>query len=135
MPTCVPTTVLDSFVRFTKNIPGRWSSPNRTPDICICKQGVISFNSLARALCLLDQYTHMILFFNPKTRQVGLKPTNDSTEPGTIRLRKAGTRGLCISGRSFASSNRIDYTKRAHYTISFVPELGMFVTMKGVATK
>ena len=90
---------------------------------------------MAVTLCGLDRYTHVVLFFNPETRQVGLRPTNDSSEPGAIRLRKAGTRGLCISGRSFTTTNKIDYATRMHYTIAFVPESDLFVTTKGVNAK
>jgi hypothetical protein len=112
------------FERFTE--VGRVFRPRAS----IRSNGQLGFNHGCVKRFEMEKYTHAVLFFDPDSRRIGVKLTNDKEEPGASTLITRGGNGT-VSARSFLEYYRITPKKTTQYDISSDKASGFLVIEVG----
>lgn len=61
------------------------------PRVSIWSRGQIGFNNGAVSRYKLDEFSHIVFFFDRELNKVGLRFTNDGSEEGAVKLNKRST--------------------------------------------
>lgn len=109
-----------AFERFTAR--GRVAGPC----ISIRSNGQIAFSKAAVDTFDLMNFRYAVLFFDPERKAIGIKPTNDDTEPGARRL-TAKKGSAFITAQSFLGYYNIGKEKAVRYPLQKDEETGLLV--------
>ena len=96
------------------------------PRVSIWSRGQIGFNNGAVSRYKLDEFSHIVFFFDRELNKVGLRFTNDGSEEGAVNLNKRST-GISAGMKSFLDYHNVDYTETAQYDLEFDEEEGLYV--------
>jgi len=111
-----------AFVKFTKT-----GSRIGTPKASIWTRGQIGFNQGAVVEYKLDSFTHAVLYYDNKTKNVGFELTNDAKAEGATKLIVRKNAGISMSARSFLKTLKIDFSETRQYNLSYDKKINMYV--------
>lgn len=104
-----------AFERFTE--VGRVFRPRAS----IRSNGQLGFNHGCVKRFEMEKSSHAVLFYDPDTMRVGVKLTNDKTEPGASTLITRGGNGT-VSARAFLEYYHLMPKVTTQYDIEWDPE-------------
>lgn len=90
------------------------------------QDGLISFSDAATKKYGLDQFSFIVLYFDPEAQQVGIEGTNDENAEGAIKLRQRNT-GAYAAGKSFIGRFDINLAATTMYDLTKDEETGFFI--------
>ncbi len=108
------------FVRFTQS--GRIS----TPRVSLSRIGMLTFNHASRIKYKLQDYNHVVLYYDDERRRIGIELTNNTGADGATRLRVRST-GADVSAKSFMSFFAIQLNATTSYPLCRDEETGYLV--------
>ena len=114
---------------FEKFIPPYSQKP---PQVSIKKTGTITFYKAWMAAHGLGKASHVVLFFDPARKLVGVKAVRDTTDAGALKLthRKLVS---SVRARLFFEKDRIKLDRTRRYPVSHDKSKGMAVIdLRGV---
>lgn len=108
------------FERFTE--VGRVFRPRAS----LRQNGQLGFNHGCIKRFDMNNFSHVVLFFDSESKRIGIKLTNDKEEQGACSLlTKSG--GGTVSARSFLEYYRLTPKKTTQYDIERDDETGMLI--------
>jgi len=111
-----------AFVKFTKT-----GSRIGTPKASIWTRGQIGFNQGAVVEYKLDSFTHAVLYYDNKTKNIGFELTKDAKAEGATKLIVRKNAGISMSARSFLKTLKIDFSETRQYNLSYDKKINMYV--------
>lgn len=109
-----------AFKRFVET--GRGTKPM----VSIWKRGQIGFNSLAVQKYKLDQFTHVIFFYDDEQQKIGLRFTNNSEEEGVVKLNVRKNNVVVNAGR-FLEMKDISYNPGTKFNLAYDEKEDLYV--------
>lgn len=97
-----------------------------TPEVSIWKKGTIAFTKAAEEQYGIKQYRYASLYFDPDTRKIGIKLTNDRSRPKDVFKITPGKSNLVITAPQFFKKFKLSTEKTKRYEI-LLEEDGMLV--------
>jgi hypothetical protein len=113
-----------AFERFTE--VGRVFRPR----LSIRSNGQIGFNHGSVKRFDLQKWTHVVLFYDKENKKVGIKLTNDKTEPGASTLVTRSGNGT-VSARAFLEYYHLLPKVTTQYDIELDDEVNMLIVEVG----
>ncbi len=100
------------------------------PKISIRSNGQLGFNFGSIEKFSLSKYSYAVLFFDPDTKRIGIRLTQNKAEDGVCKLQVRSTNGT-ISAKSFLDYYSIDYEKTKRFDAVWDPECEMITAKIG----
>ena len=88
-----------------------------TPEVSIWKKGTIAFTKAAEEQYGIKQYRYASLYFDPDTRKIGIKLTNDRSRPKDVFKITPGKSNLVITAPQFFIKFKLSTEKTKRYEI------------------
>lgn len=88
-----------------------------TPEVSIWKKGTIAFTKAAEEQYGIKQYRYASLYFDPDTRKIGIKLTNDRSRPKDVFKITLGKSNLVITAPQFFKKFKLSTEKTKRYEI------------------
>lgn len=88
-----------------------------TPEVSIWKKGTIAFTKAAEEKYGIKQYRYASLYFDPDTRKIGIKLTNDRSRPKDVFKITQGKSNLVITAPPFFKKLKLSTEKTKRYEI------------------
>lgn len=112
------------FERYNKSKKGIKYA--KKPMVSIWSQGLISFNIGAVREYGINNFSHVILFYDKDAQTIGIMLTNNGKESGAIKLTRIKKRGFVFSARRFFKHYGIDFSKNTKHDLLYDEKEGMF---------
>ena len=112
--------IMPSFERFMK------TGKSYLPKVSIRANGQLGLNQGAVEKFDLKAFQYAVLFFDKKTKTIGIKPTNDQEE-GVCKLQIRSMNGA-VGAKAFLDYYAIPYKKTERYSAEWDEKLQMIVT-------
>ena len=108
---------------FEKFIPPRKQKP---PQVSVKKTGTISLDTPLVKEFGLDRVDHVVLYFDPAKKLIGIRPADNSKDKAAIKLTHR-TRVSSVQARPFFENYGIKLEKTARYSAEFDAANGMVI--------
>ena len=108
---------------FEKFIPPRKQKP---PQVSVKKTGTISLDTPLVKEFGLDRVDHVVLYFDPAKKLIGIKPADNAKDKAAIKLTHR-TRVSSVRARSFFDNYGIKLEKTSRYSAEFDEQNGMVI--------
>ena len=108
---------------FEKFVPPRRQRP---PQVSIKKTGTVTFDMSWVTAHGLDKVNHVILYFDPAHKLLGVRPAADAKEDGALRLSHR-KRVSSVRARQLFEAYGLKLDRTAKFPVSFDPDQGMAV--------
>jgi len=89
-----------------------------TPKVSVWTRGQIGFNRSAVDKLQIKKHKYAILYFDPETRTIGIKFTNDDQESGIFKI-VHGKTGAFLSAIGFVQHYEIPHKKTRKYDVEY----------------
>jgi hypothetical protein len=99
-----------AFKRFTGTLPRATQ-----PRVSIRRRGKLGFNTAAIREYGIGDYSHVVLYYDPSIKTVGVEFTNDASAVGALRVNKTKVQDAYVCAQSFFRHFKIplNSTRRA----------------------
>ncbi len=97
-----------------------------SPKISLLPNGVIEFNEPATRKFALTRFNYALIYYDPDTREVGIRFINNAGEQGAARIIKKPN-GLAIPAANFLKQHGLLRNRRAAYDMTYSGEHDMYI--------